>query len=59
MALPIRDDVTVITYHRNPTPGEIRFGHGAIHYRDFTPSECCHRNTRILSRSSYRGRDRG
>ena len=24
-----------ITYHRNPTPSEIRFGHGATHYKDF------------------------
>ena len=24
-----------ITAHRNPTPSEIRFGYGAIHYRDF------------------------
>lgn len=24
-----------ITAHRNPTPLEIRFGHGATHYKDF------------------------
>jgi hypothetical protein len=24
-----------IEYHRKPTMGEIRFGHGAIHYADF------------------------
>lgn len=28
-----------IVYRRNPTPGEIRFGHGATHYRTFTLSE--------------------
>lgn len=25
----------LVQYHRNPTKGEIKFGHGAIHYRDF------------------------
>jgi len=24
-----------ITYHRQPTKAEIRFGHGATHYKDF------------------------
>ena len=27
------------TAHRPPTAGEIRFGHGATHYRDFTAAE--------------------
>lgn len=48
--LPIRDDVTAITYHRPPTASEVRFGHGATHYRDFAPEECCHKGTRILKR---------
>lgn len=38
--LPIRSDVTELTYHRNPTASEIKFGHGAIHYRDFPVAEC-------------------
>ena len=29
----------VITCHRPPTPGEIKLGYGATHYRDFTISE--------------------
>jgi hypothetical protein len=29
----------LITCWRNPTPGEIKFGEGAIHYRDFSPYE--------------------
>lgn len=29
-----------IVYYRQPNPGEIRFGHGAIHYREFTRDEC-------------------
>ncbi len=33
--LKCRDDVKSITYHRKPTAGEIKFGHGAIHYRNF------------------------
>lgn len=28
-----------IEYWRNPTPYEIRFGEGAIHYREFTEEE--------------------
>lgn len=28
-----------VTYHRPPTPGEIRFGEGATHYRDFSVNE--------------------
>ena len=24
------------TYSRKPTPAEIRFGHGATHYKDFS-----------------------
>jgi hypothetical protein len=35
----------VVTYHRNPTAGEIRFGNGATHYRDFHISECRHPKT--------------
>ena len=26
---------TFVRYHRNPTQGEIKFGEGAIHYKDF------------------------
>lgn len=48
--LPIREDVSLVTYHRPPTPSEIRFGHGATHYRDFSPEECCHKGTRFLKR---------
>jgi hypothetical protein len=48
MRLPVRDDVTEVTYHRNPTTGEIRFGEGAIHYRTFDVEECLIVGTRIL-----------
>ena len=33
--LPVRADVTEITGHRGPTPGEIKFGEGATHYKTF------------------------
>ena len=33
--LPIRSDVTEVTGHRKPTPSEIKFGHGATHYKTF------------------------
>jgi hypothetical protein len=29
----------LITYHRKPTASEIKFGHGATHYRDFTAKD--------------------
>lgn len=45
--LPIRADVKTCTYHRPPSPSEIRFGEGATHYADFTVAECCHPGTRI------------
>ena len=32
------------TYHRNPTPFEIRFGEGAIHYADFNETICKKKN---------------
>lgn len=48
--LPLRDGVEVVTYHRAPTPAEVRFGEGATHYRDFTPDECCHGGTRVPKR---------
>jgi len=38
--IPVRDDVTEVTYHRNPTPSELRQGYGAIHYRTFPVEEC-------------------
>lgn len=33
-----------VTYHRKPTPREIKFGHGATHYKDFDVSFCCKKN---------------
>ena len=33
-------NITELTYHRNPTAGEIKFGHGATHYREFPVEEC-------------------
>lgn len=29
-----------VTYHRGPTQGEIKFGEGAIHYKDFDVCFC-------------------
>jgi len=29
-----------ITYHRKPTKGEIKFGEGATHYKDFETCFC-------------------
>jgi hypothetical protein len=48
--LPVRDDVDTLTYHRNPTRAEIKFGHGATHYADFTVEEACYEGTRIMKR---------
>lgn len=46
--LPVRDDVESVTYHRDPSPAEIRFGHGATHYAEFTVEEAAFPGTRIL-----------
>lgn len=48
--LSIRYGVKSLTYHRQPTPSEIKAGYGAIHYRDFTIEECCYKGTRINKR---------
>lgn len=48
--LPVRADVKTVTYHRNPTKAEIKFGNGATHYRDFSIEECCVKGTRFLKR---------
>lgn len=34
------NEFKTFTYHRNPTPFEIRQGYGAIHYADFTADIC-------------------
>jgi hypothetical protein len=39
-----------ITYHRKPTPAEIKFGYGATHYRDFTLEELINPKTGALRR---------
>lgn len=33
-----------ITYHRNPTAWEIKFGEGATHYCDFDETICTKQN---------------
>lgn len=48
--LPVRDDVTEITYHRPPTPYEIKLGYGATHYRIFPVAHCCWPGTRIMKK---------
>lgn len=32
-------DNRVVTYHRKPTKGDIVFGHGAMHYKEFPIEE--------------------
>jgi len=39
-----------ITYSRKPTPGEIKFGHGATHYKDFKESECKGKTGKVKKR---------
>jgi hypothetical protein len=36
----LNKEVKEITYWRNPTKDEIKFGHGATHYRDFDIKIC-------------------
>lgn len=39
-----------IEFHRKPTKEEIRFGHGATHYRDFPIDECKKKDGSIKKR---------
>ncbi len=48
--LPVRADVTEVTFRRPPTRGEIRFGYGATHYRTFAVADACWAGTRFLKR---------
>lgn len=48
--LPVRNDVKEVTYHRNPTASEIKWGYCAIHYRTFPVDECLKPGTRILKK---------
>jgi hypothetical protein len=32
--------ITTLTFHRNPTASELKFGYGATHYRAFLIDEC-------------------
>lgn len=50
LRLPIRADVETVERHRPPTAGEIRFGHGATHYRTFDVADVCWPGTRIPKR---------
>jgi hypothetical protein len=36
----INKKTETIAYWRNPTKEEIKFGHGALHYRDFDFNNC-------------------
>jgi hypothetical protein len=41
MALKVNTKkIKTITFHRNPTEYEIKFGYGAIHYKDFDVKDC-------------------
>lgn len=41
---------TIVTYSRKPTAAEIKFGHGATHYRDFSIDECKKKDGTIKKR---------
>lgn len=43
---PVIDGVKHITYHREPTRSEIKFGYGATHYRDFPRQEVLNKKQR-------------
>lgn len=36
-----------IEYYRQPTPSEIKFGNGCLHYRSFSPLDCTHVNGKV------------
>ncbi len=40
----------ILTYHRPPTPYEMKFGHGATHYKDFGPAQFIRKDGAIKKR---------
>ena len=46
---PIINGVPHVTYHRNPTRAEIKFGEGATHYRDFPLEEVVNRKKNTVN----------
>lgn len=40
----------LLTYHRKPTASEIKFGHGAIHYREFNQGDFLNKKGKIKKR---------
>jgi hypothetical protein len=47
----------ILTYWRNPTKENIKFGHGAIHYKDFDFDICFDKNNLLIlkAKASYDG----
>lgn len=45
--LQVREEVKTLEYWRKPTPYELRFGEGAVHFREFDIAKACHKGTRI------------
>lgn len=43
-------DARTVEYHRKPTPAEIRFGEGAIHYLDVDIVDAWHTSGRLKKR---------
>ena len=52
-----KGEIVDITYHREPTAGEIKFGMGATHWRDFPVLECLKKDGDIKKR--LKGKDDG
>lgn len=48
--LPRQPLPETIEYHRQPTPSEIRFGYGALHYRDFEKEDYLKKDGTIKKR---------
>jgi hypothetical protein len=38
--LPRNMEIKELTYHRKPTESEIKFGHGAFHFKEFEVAIC-------------------
>lgn len=46
----VQKQIKTLTYHRKPTPWEVKFGYGAMHYREFKISELLDKNGFIWKR---------
>jgi len=54
-ALKWENNMKTVIYHRNPTPQEVKFGEGAIHWIEIPKSVCCKKSGELKLWCKYMG----